>query len=78
MRAATYVERGCVGKTTSAAHIAISARQDHDLDVLLLDLAGTQNDLATQFGLADSIVDPDARVRGIDVGAVGAAFAPGR
>ncbi|MBV0926216.1 ParA family protein [Halomicroarcula limicola] len=56
-RAATYVEKGGVGKTTSAAHIAVAA---HNMghEVLLVDLAGTQNDLATQFGL--SIVEGDS------------------
>ncbi|NLV08311.1 AAA family ATPase [Haloarcula rubripromontorii] len=55
-RAATYVEKGGVGKTTSAAHIAVAA---HNMghEVLLVDLAGTQNDLATHFGL--SIVEDD-------------------
>lgn len=52
----TYVEKGGVGKTTTAAHIAVAAHQEHDRDVLLLDLAGTQNDLASQFGL-DAIVE---------------------
>jgi len=55
-RAATYVEKGGVGKTTSAAHIAVAA---HDMghEVLLVDLAGTQNDLATHFGI--TIVDEE-------------------
>jgi chromosome partitioning protein len=60
MRAAFYVEKGGVGKTTSAAHIAVAAASTHDLNVILLDLAGTQNDLATQFGLTDEVADPDA------------------
>ncbi|MDS0280361.1 ParA family protein [Halomicroarcula sp. S1AR25-4] len=60
-RAATYVEKGGVGKTTSAAHIAVAA---HNMGhkVLLVDLAGTQNDLATHFGL--SIVDEDTATDG--------------
>lgn len=49
-RAATYVEKGGVGKTTSAAHVAVAAEQ-MGYDVLLVDLAGTQNDLATHFGI---------------------------
>ncbi|NGM71285.1 ParA family protein [Natronolimnobius sp. AArcel1] len=65
LRAAAYVPKGGVGKTTSTAHIAVSAHQDHDLDVLLIDLAGTQNDLATQFGIADEIVDPDAPISAV-------------
>lgn len=51
--AATYVEKGGVGKTTTTAHMAVAASQQHDLDVALLDLAGTQNDLSTQFGVRD-------------------------
>lgn len=65
LRAASFVEKGGVGKTTSAAHIGVSAHRDHDLDVLLMDLAGTQNDLATQFGLADEIQDVDAPISAI-------------
>lgn len=64
-RAAFYVQKGGVGKTTSAAHVATAAGIDHDLDVVLLDLAGTQNDLATQFGLADEIDDPDAPISAV-------------
>jgi chromosome partitioning protein len=60
-----FVEKGGVGKTTSAAHVAVSASQDHGLDVLLIDLAGTQNDLATQFGLGDEIEDPDAPISAV-------------
>ena len=65
-RAATYVEKGGVGKTTSAAHIAVAA---HNMghEVLLVDLAGTQNDLATHFGL--SIVDEETTDDGISVDA---------
>lgn len=65
IRICTYVEKGGVGKTTSAAHIGVSAAQDHGLDVLLIDLAGTQNDLATQFGLADEIQDLDAPISAV-------------
>lgn len=57
LTACTYVEKGGVGKTTCAAHLAVAAAQDHDMDVILLDLAGTQNDLATQFGLSGEIAD---------------------
>jgi len=65
MRAAFYVEKGGVGKTTSAAHIAVAAASEHDLDVVVLDLAGTQNDLATQFGLEDEVTDPDAPISAV-------------
>lgn len=61
----TYVEKGGVGKTTSAAHLAVAAHRDHGLEVLLVDLAGTQNDVATQFGMADSVVDPDAPISAV-------------
>lgn len=61
MRAATYVAKGGVGKTTGAAHIAVVAHGVHDLDLLLIESEGTQNDLATRFGLADSIENPAPR-----------------
>jgi chromosome partitioning protein len=64
-RAAFYVEKGGVGKTTSAAHVGVSAHQEHDLDVLLIDLAGTQNDLATQFGMSEEVDDPDAPISAV-------------
>jgi chromosome partitioning protein len=64
-RAAFYVGKGGVGKTTSAAHIAASAANDHDLDIVLLDLAGTQNDVATQYGIADEVEDPDAPISAV-------------
>jgi len=64
-RLATYVQKGGVSKTTTSAHITVAAAQDHDLDVALIDLAGTQNDLATQFGLNDEIDDLDAPLSAI-------------
>lgn len=64
-RAAFYVGKGGVGKTTSAAHIATAASLNHGLNVVLLDLAGTQNDLATQFGIFDEVADPDAPVSAV-------------
>ncbi len=64
-RAAFYTPKGGIGKTTSTGHIGAAASIDHDLDVLLIDLAGTQNDLATQFGIADAIADPDAPISAI-------------
>jgi chromosome partitioning protein len=65
LRAAFYVGKGGVGKTTSAAHIATAATDEHGLDVVLLDLAGTQNDLATQFGIGDDVDDPDAPISAV-------------
>lgn len=55
IRTATYVEKGGVAKTTTAAHIAAAAAKHHDLDTLIIDLAGTQNDIAAHFGLTDTI-----------------------
>lgn len=63
--AAAYVQKGGVGKTTSTAHIGVAAAVEHDMDVLLIDLAGTQNDLATHFGLGDEIKDIDAPISAI-------------
>jgi len=63
--AAFYVEKGGVAKTTSAAHMAVAASQDHDLDVVLLDLAGTQNDLAAHFGLREAVAEPDAPISAV-------------
>ena len=65
LKAAVYVEKGGVGKTTSASHLAVAAAQDHDLDVLLIDLAGTQNDLAAAFGLLEETRDPEAKLSAI-------------
>ena len=56
-RASFYVPKGGVGKTTSAAHIGACAAQEFDLDVVLVDLAGSQNDLATHFGVDPGDVD---------------------
>lgn len=65
MRATAYVPKGGVAKTTTTAHIAVAAAQDHGLDVLLIDLAGNQNDLATQFGIAADVEDPDAPISAV-------------
>jgi chromosome partitioning protein len=65
LRACTYVEKGGVGKTTCAAHLAVAAARQYDLDTVLLDLAGKQNDLATQFGLRDEIADNDRPVSAV-------------
>lgn len=59
LSAAFYVPKGGIAKTTSAGHMAVSGLQDHDFNTILIDLAGTQNDLATQFGLKDEVADPD-------------------
>lgn len=65
LSAATYVPKGGVGKTTTTAHVAVAAAEEHDLDVLVIDLAGTQNDMATQFGIREEVRDPDAPISAI-------------
>jgi len=50
-----YVDKGGVAKTTSVGHIGRAMAEHHDLDVLLIDAAGRQNDLATLFGLGDEV-----------------------
>jgi chromosome partitioning protein len=59
LRAATFLDKGGVGKTTATAHLGV-ALDRHGYDVLLLDLAGKQGDLAKHFGLwADVQADDD-------------------
>lgn len=58
-KAAFYTPKGGIGKTTSTGHIGVAAHQDFGMNTVLIDLAGTQNDLATQFGLADEVAEPD-------------------
>jgi chromosome partitioning protein len=55
LRAACYIEKGGVGKTTTCAHIARALVGEHDLEVIAIDLAGQQNDLAMQFGLLEEV-----------------------
>ncbi|OYR84721.1 chromosome partitioning protein ParA [Halorubrum sp. E3] len=54
LRAATFLDKGGVGKTTATAHLGVALDQN-GYDVLLLDLAGKQGDLAKHFGLWDDI-----------------------
>jgi len=55
LRATCYIEKGGVGKTTTCAHIARALVGEHDLEVVAIDLAGQQNDLAMQFGLLEEV-----------------------
>lgn len=50
LRAATYIDKGGTGKTTSTAHLGVALQQE-GYNTLLIDLAGKQDDLATIFGL---------------------------
>jgi chromosome partitioning protein len=49
-RAATFLDKGGTGKTTTVAHLGV-ALNELGYDVLLLDLAGKQGDLAKHFGV---------------------------
>lgn len=53
-RCSTYLAKGGTGKSTSTAHIG-AALVEQGRDVLLLDLAGKQDDLATIFGIHDIV-----------------------
>jgi chromosome partitioning protein len=59
-RAATFLDKGGVGKTTATAHLGV-ALDCHGYDVLLLDLAGKQGDLAKHFGLWEEVQNDDDR-----------------
>jgi chromosome partitioning protein len=49
-RIASFLDKGGTGKTTSIAHLGVAlAQQGHD--ILLIDLAGKQGDLAKAFGV---------------------------
>jgi len=49
-RVASFLDKGGTGKTTSIAHLGVAlSEQGHD--VLLIDLAGKQGDLAKSFGV---------------------------
>lgn len=53
-RAAIFIDKGGTGKTTSAAHLGAALHQlGHD--VLLLDLAGKQGDLADALGVFEDV-----------------------
>jgi len=60
LRAATFLDKGGVGKTTATAHLGV-ALDRLGYDVLLLDLAGKQGDLAKHFGLWQEVQADDDR-----------------
>lgn len=56
IRAATFLDKGGTGKTTTVAHLSVAlANEGHD--VLALDLAGKQGDLTKHFGVWDEYQD---------------------
>jgi chromosome partitioning protein len=50
LRAASFLDKGGTGKTTATAHLSVAAARN-GLDVLAIDLAGKQGDLAKHFGV---------------------------
>jgi len=54
VRAAIYIDKGGTGKTTSAAHLG-AALGELGHEVLLIDLAGKQGDLAASLGVYDVV-----------------------
>jgi chromosome partitioning protein len=54
-RTSTYLDKGGTGKTTCTAHLGVALQQECDQDVLLIDLAGKQGDLAKTFGLWEEV-----------------------
>jgi len=58
-RASLFLDKGGVGKTTSTAHLGVALAKDYE--VLLIDLAGKQNDLAKHFGLWQEVEDEQDR-----------------
>jgi len=54
VRAAVYIDKGGTGKTTSAAHLG-AALSEIGHEVLLIDLAGKQGDLADSLGVYEEV-----------------------
>lgn len=50
LRAAAFLDKGGTGKTTTVAHLGV-ALEELGYNVLLIDLAGKQGDLAKHFGV---------------------------
>lgn len=53
-RVAIYLDKGGTGKTTNAAHLAAALDREGQ-DVLVIDLAGKQADLAKEFGVEEQL-----------------------
>ncbi len=60
IRSAVFIDKGGCGKTTATAHLGVALDQS-GFDVLLLDLAGKQGDLAKHFGLWKDVQADDDR-----------------
>lgn len=58
--ASVFLDKGGVGKTTSTAHFGVALAEEGQ-DVLMIDLAGKQGDLAKHFGVWGDLGDPDDR-----------------
>lgn len=58
LRAAAFLDKGGVGKTTTIAHLGV-ALADEGYRVCLLDLAGKQGDLTKHFGLWRQVRESD-------------------
>lgn len=54
-RCSTYLDKGGTGKTTCTAHFSVALHQECGEEVLVIDLAGKQGDLAKTFGLYDEV-----------------------
>jgi len=50
IRAASFLDKGGTGKTTTVAHLGVSL-EELGVDTLLIDLAGKQGDLGKHFGV---------------------------
>lgn len=50
LRVAAFIDKGGTGKTTATAHLGVALAEE-GIDVLLIDLAGKQGDLAKTFGV---------------------------
>lgn len=56
LRAASFLDKGGTGKTTTVAHLGVAMAQ-HGHEVLMLDLAGKQGDLVKHFGEWTTVQD---------------------